>query len=284
VFFSLKDKKKLFRDLATFQGTRIKNKYKDWSFTILLIKPETIGNIGSIARLMKNFGFKKLILINPLVKKERIHGHEAQGYAMHGKDVLFSSKILEFKDPDSYILNLKNFLIKFDLIIGTTASGTRYTNLRRLAIFPHDLKFPTSRHPLKIAIMFGRESRGLTNTEIGLADIILRIPTSNDYPALNLSHACGIILYEIFKKIHVLEIGRGEKPVLLATREDREKLYSFIQDVTELLKIRTHKKGNVLFAFKNMMERAFISKKEASLMFGFFSKIKKIITRLNPYD
>ncbi|MHA1724038.1 MAG: RNA methyltransferase [Promethearchaeota archaeon] len=274
----------MFRDLTSFQGTRIKNEYKDWSFTILLIKPETIGNIGSIARLMKNFGFNKLILINPLVEREKIRGHETQGYAMHGKDILLSSKILKFKDPNCFILNLKNFLKDFDLIIGTTASGTRYTNLRRLAIFPHDLKLPSSLYPLKVAILFGRESRGLTNEEIELADIILRIPTSNEYPALNLSQACGIILYEIFKKIHVLEIGRGKKPVLLATREDRDKLYTFIKKVIELLKIRTHKKENVLFAFKNMMERAFISKKEASLMFGLFSKIKKIIEKIHPYE
>ncbi|GAH98095.1 unnamed protein product, partial [marine sediment metagenome] len=74
------------------------------------------------------------------------------------------------------------------------------------------MTLPISVEPLNIAILFGKESRGLTNEEISLADIILRIPTNSDFSALNLSHACGIVLYEIFKKINLLTIGRGDNP------------------------------------------------------------------------
>jgi TrmH family RNA methyltransferase len=141
-----------------------------------------------------------------------------------------------------------------------------------------------SKTPLEIAILFGKESTGLTNEEIELADIILRIPTSEKYPTLNLSHACSIILYELYKKVNNLKIGRGENPVVLADKKDRNVLYQIIQDLIQILKIHTHKKDNVLFAFKNIFERALISKKELSLILGVFSKINFILKNSKIYQ
>jgi len=280
----LKNKKKLFRDINSFQPTRIQEIYKNWTFTVVLIQPETFGNIGAIARVMKNFDFQTLILFNPKEKMEDIQGHEAQGYAMHGKDILLSAKIINVEESENHLLKLKNFLNQFDLILATTAKGRSFTNLRRLAIFPSDIQFPISKKPLNVAILFGKESRGLTNDEIELADIILRIPTDDSYSALNLSHACAIILYEIFKKNHVLEIGRGTKPVLIADREDRQNLFHILKTLIDQLKIRTYKKQNVFFAFKNLIERAFISKKELSLITGLFSKLESIVKELDLYE
>jgi len=135
--------------------------------------------------------------------------------------------------------------------------------------------------PLNIAILFGKESRGLTNEEISLADILIRIPTAEKYPTINLSHSCGIILYEIFKKINVLNIGRGEKPVLLADKEDRRLAYSFIKNIIEKFKMREYKEENTFFAFKNIFERSLMSKKELSLITGFFSKLDSILNNIN---
>ncbi len=138
--------------------------------------------------------------------------------------------------------------------------------------------------PLKIVVLFGRESRGLTNDEISLADIILRIPTGNDDPTLNLSHACGIILYEIFRKINKLTIGRGKKPVLVASRENRQSLYELIKILLEKLKIGKHRKENVYLAFRNILERSFMSQKELSLVSGIFSKISRFIDGLQLFE
>lgn len=170
------------------------------------------------------------------------------------------------------------------MVLATTAKGKRYTNIKRLAIFPEDLAIPNSLKPLKIAILFGRESRGLTNDEISLADILLRIPTGVNYPTLNVSHACGIILYEVFKKINKLTVGRGKKPVLLANREDRQKLYKLVKRILEKLKIRSHRKENVYFAFRNIYERSFMSRKELSLISGVFSKIYRFIDGLHLFE
>ncbi|MFX0073621.1 MAG: hypothetical protein ACFFAO_21295, partial [Candidatus Hermodarchaeota archaeon] len=109
-------------------------------------------------------------------------------------------------------------------------------------------------------------------------------PTSNKYSALNLSHACGIILYEIFKIINMINIGRGEHPVLVASRDDRLILLNIIKEIISKLKIRTHKEKNVFFAFRNLLGRSLISKKELSLILGVFSKVNMLLDDVNPYE
>ncbi|MFW9825973.1 MAG: RNA methyltransferase, partial [Candidatus Thorarchaeota archaeon] len=222
------DKKKLAEEVELFQETQLNKEYENLTFTIILIQPETIGNIGSVARVMKNFNFSKLIVFNPVNPVEIIQSYEAQGFAMHGKDILLNSEIIIVKNQKNYMNELTELLKKFDLVLATTAKGSRHTNIKRIPIFPEDLSFPISEKPLDIAILFGKESRGLTNDEIGLADITLRIPASDEYSTLNLSHACGILLYEFFKKLYIINIGRGKHPILLADRDDRCILYEFI--------------------------------------------------------
>ena len=278
------DKKKIKREINTFQETYTIKEYETLSFSVVLVQPEHAGNIGSIARLMENFNFKKLVIFNPIEEIEKIFSYETQGFAMHGKDILLDAEVITIQDQEYHLPTLKNYLKKYDLIIGTTAKGESYLNIRRLAIFPEDLIFPKSKTPLKIAILFGKESRGLTNEEINVVDILLRIPTGSNYPTLNISHACGIVLYEIFKKINLLTIGRGQHPILYANKEDRLTLYKFIDHLIEKLKIRSHKKENVFFAFKNVFERAFMSKKELRLITGLFSKINSIFSNIRLYE
>ncbi|MFW9881737.1 MAG: RNA methyltransferase, partial [Candidatus Thorarchaeota archaeon] len=239
------DKKKTKRKIKSFQETKRAQIYENLSFYVVLVQPEHFGNIGAIARVMENFNFKKLIIFNSLVPIENIMSYKTEGFAMHGKDVLFNAEIIEINNQQNHISEFRNFLRRFDYIIATTARGKRHSNIKRLAIFPEDFNIPTSVKPLKIGILFGRESHGLTNEEISLADILLRIPTGTNYSTLNLSHACGIILYEIFKKTHKLKIGRGIHPVLIADKEDRLLLFSIIKEIIEKLKIRSYKKDNV---------------------------------------
>lgn len=267
----------------SFQEIHHAEDYRNVAISVVLVQPEHAGNIGAIARIMKNFDFTKLVIFNPIETAKKILSYKTQGFAMHGKDVLMNSEIINIQDNEDYISKFKEFLKQYDLVIATTAKGKRYTNIRRLSIFPEDLHIPRSEKLLKIAILFGKESRGLTNSEITLADIILRIPTGIRYPSLNLSHACGIILYEIFKKINILDIGRGDKPVLLADREDRQFLLKIIKEISEKLKIRDYKKENVYYAFRNIFERAFMSKRELTLTTGLFSKVNDILKNLNLY-
>jgi TrmH family RNA methyltransferase len=278
------NKKKKYRALDSFQETRINENYENISFTVILISPESSGNIGAITRVMKNFNFNNLTIFNPLEDIDKIFSHETHGFAMHGKEVLLNAEVISFEKQEQHIGKLKEYLKSYDLIIASTAKGKSYTNIKRLAIFPEELRIPAPEKSMNIAILFGKESRGLTNEEISLADILIRIPTSNEYPTLNLSHACGIILYEIFKKITIVNIGRGKHPVLLADREDRLILYEFIDKLIQKLKIRNYKEKNVYHAFKNIFERSIMSRKELSLIIGLFSKLASILNNIELYE
>ena len=273
------NKKQQRKEISSFKKTQLAPEYSNLEFSIVLNKPEHAANIGAIARLMKNFNFEHLIIYNPIEKTEKIRSYHTQGFAMHGKEILFNAEILKIENQNDDLSGFEQLMNKFDIKIASTAKGMHYTNIRRLATFPADLNLPISKTLLKIALVFGRESHGLTNDELEMADFAIRIPSDEDYPTLNLSQACGIILYEIYKKIHTLEIGRGLKPVLLATRKDKQKLYNLIKFLTKNVKVRTYREENVLFAFKNVFERAFVSKKEFNLIFGLFTKLNSYLKK-----
>ena len=267
------NKKQQRKELSLFKKTQLAPEYSNLEFSVVLNMPEHAANIGAIARLMKNFNFEHLIVYNPVEKAENIRSYHTQGFAMHGKEILFNAEIISIKNQTDHLSGFKQLMNRFDIKIASTAKGMHYTNIRRLATFPAELTFPVSEKPLKIALIFGRESHGLTNDEIELTDIVLRIPSDENYPTFNLSQACGIILYEIYKKIHILEIGRGLKPVLLANNEDKQMLYKLIKSTIVNLQVRTYRKDNIVLAFKNILERAFVSKKELNLIRGVFSKL-----------
>lgn len=271
-------------DLDNFKETALSKEYKNLSFTVILVQPEHSGNVGSIARVMANFNFSNLILYNPIEKLEQIFSYETQGFAMHGKMILLNAKVIQSKNEGLHLSEFENILNQFDLVIATTAKGKRYSNIKRTGIFPEHLELPFSKNARKIAILFGKESRGLTNEEIELADIILRIPTYNSYPTLNISHACAIILYELFKKIHNINIGRGKHPMLLAERKNRKILLQTIGNVIQKLKVRDYKQKRVYFAFRNVLERSLMTKKEVSLIIGVFSKINSLLNNRNLYN
>ena len=174
--------------------------------SIVLIEVENPGNLGAIARSMKNFGLKNLILINPKCNHLSL---DAIKRAKHAKDILKNAK----KEKLSY-------LKKFHTVIATTSKlGTDY-NLPRSPITPEQL-VERINPKAKTAIVFGRESSGLVNKELELADFIITIPTSTIYPALNLIHAAAIIFYELSKKLSLKKVGEQITP---ASKQDKEQL------------------------------------------------------------
>jgi len=273
------NKKQQRKELLRVKKTQLAPEYSNLEFSVVLVMPEHAANIGAIARLMKNFHFEHLIIYNPIEKVEKIRSYNTQGFAMHGKEILFNAEIITIENQIDHLSGFKELMKKFDIKIGSTAKGMHYTNIRRLATFPAELSLPKSEKPLKIALVFGRESHGLTNDEIEMINFAIRIPSNEDYPTLNLSHACAIILYEIYKKIHTIEIGRGVKPVLLANNEDKQMLYKLIKSTIFKLRVRTYRKENIIFAFKNVFERAFVSKKELNLIMGVFSKLNSYLKK-----
>jgi len=237
---------------------------------IVLVEPSVPGNIGSTARVMKNFGFKDLILINP---RTEIKG-DAFRFAMHAEDIVENSKIFD---------SLEDFVPTVSFVVGTTAkiSTQRGTTNVRVAV---SCNHPSLNKILElqndVAILFGREEWGLTNEELEFCDMTVHIPTSEDYKALNLAQAVAIMLYS-------LSIRRKDnfKPKYKeANTKEKELLISWFSRLVEVIDIKEPKVEFLKRRFRNIISRAFISGREATSLVGVFSRSYKKITSLEKFE
>ncbi len=224
---------------------------------IVFVECETPGNIGFLARTMANFGLKNLILINPPALTP-----EAFYQATHGKYIVENAKI--YNSLDEFYQSLK---IDFK-VASTGVAGGSY-NLSRIPIRPEELG-KTINTNNKTAILFGREGNGLTNEEIEECDICVSIPTDPTYPILNISHAAAIIFYELFKNAHAYPVEGLEE----STAIEKEHVLKDMYDLIDSLDIPEHKKKNGFKSFKNIINRAFITGREAHTLKGILRRLK----------
>ncbi|MEA2070566.1 MAG: RNA methyltransferase, partial [Asgard group archaeon] len=230
---------------------------------VVLVEPEGPANIGSVARVMKNFGFKDLVLINP---QTSLTG-DSYKYAMHAKEILENHQ-----EYDS----LDDFLPKVTYVIGTTAqiiTDIGSTNAR-IAVRSDD---PSLKNVWSfdgdVAILFGRESTGLTNNEINLCDMTIHIPAAEEYYVLNLAQSVGIILYSLY--LHQLDPERIK--YRQAKRNEKEKLINFFAQAVSVLGFHQRKEEILVRRFRNIIGRSFVSGKEAVSLMGVFTRTYKRI-------
>ncbi len=231
---------------------------------LILMEPEKADNVGMIARAMKNFGFKKLRIVRPMFESF----DRALAAAMHAKDVVESAEVLT---------TLEEAREGIDLMIGTTARVSKYS-LDRRAIPIRDLA-KELRWDAVYGVLMGRESMGLTTEELAYCDVIATIPSSSEYPALNLANATSIFLYEFFLAFNDSSRFR-EKPV---SRELRDLLLNYIKDILEALELAEHKKRRALPLVRRIMERTFpcgVSNNEAMYLVGIIKAIREKLVKV----
>ena len=148
--------------------------------TVALVEPRYPVNVGHVARLAKNFGVKRLYLVNPKVDMS-----VATVYAAHAADVLESARRVSFGR-----LRREN-----ELLIATTAvRAVKRSNVIRRTVRPERIG-ELARAVRSAALVFGRDTTGLTNEEIGRCDVTTVIDTGTRYRTLNVGHAVAIALY-----------------------------------------------------------------------------------------
>ena len=228
--------------------------------SIVLVNPRTPGNIGAVARAMKNFGFKELILVKP--KCDHL-SKDAMDRASHAKDILKKAKIMEFSDV----------IGNFDHIVGTTSKiGTDY-NLSRCPLSPEQFaeKLDEIKGRTRFALLFGNESFGLTNEEIGKCDFIVAVPSSKSYPALNLSHSAAIILYSIYSRKGREKITKKIWPI---TNKEKVQIAKMVNDVLDNMVFETkERKDTQKKLWKKIAGKSFMTRREAYALMGFLKKI-----------
>ncbi len=234
---------------------------------VILVEPEKEGNIGSVARSIKNFGFKHLILVNPLVPLN----DEAMKYAVHAADVLEGAEIVRFPDGDETAKAsvLKSLFKRFDIVAGTSCKIFKERTVHRIPIeidaFIEDLSRVASLGSAKIAMVFGNERTGLPNYALNQIDQLVTIPTSDAYPSLNLAHAATICMYELSK---LLATGGARGEIALAPKLKQDVFLEYIDELVTLTRTPAHKVEKTRRAFKSMVARAHVSRRELFLMLG----------------
>lgn len=156
------------------------------NINIVLVEPTHPGNIGSVARAMKTMGLSSLVMVNP----KKFPHYEATKLAAGADSVL---------DQALVVGTVKEAIADATLVLGTSVRDRDVTwptqNPRQLAttVFSHIEKTSNA----KIAILFGRESSGLTNEELDFCRFQIRIDANPEYSSLNLASAVQIMAYEL---------------------------------------------------------------------------------------
>ncbi len=222
---------------------------------VILVEPKYAGNAGAVARVMKNFGFKNLILVNPAFS---LNEDECRKFAMHAQEIIDNAELLDSFDEA---------LEKVDYMVGTTSIESRDDKHHLRKVFlARDFAKEIYKMEGRVGIAFGREDYGLLNEEIKKCDLLVKIPTSDEYPSLNLSHAVCILLYELF-------VSKYEpREVLLADGREKEKMYEFFDEFLDAINYPVYKKENTRILFRRVIGRAMLSKWEYHTLMGVFKK------------
>jgi len=226
-------------------------------FTVILTEPKYAGNVGSVARAMMNFGFNDLVIVSPSFTIDA----ECRKMAVHAQKILDNALILKSFDEA---------LKHVDYMVGTSSIDTK-SEKRHLRKAVSLKKFAQQIYDMegKVGISFGREDYGLLNEEIKRCDILVKIPTDEAYPSLNLSHAVSIFLYEIYSSQPLQEENNESRR---AGRIEKETLYAHFDKLLDVINYPEHKKENTKILFRRIIGRAMLSKWEYHTLMGVLKK------------
>jgi TrmH family RNA methyltransferase len=235
---------------------------------VVLVRPKEDGNVGAVARLARNFGADRLIL----VASRAPVGSVARRRAMAGLPLLRSAvRAKTFEDAVG----------DADFVVGTTdlSTGRSNTYLRR-SVSPERLGEMVHGLEGRVAIVFGPEDNGLSREQLLRCDLLVHIPARREYPTLNLSHAAAIVLYAVHRSRGPSDPETTPAPELVELNGREKEL--FLARLGELL-ARTgypaHKRRGLILLFRRVLGRATPSEAELRMMLGLFKSYGRALDR-----
>lgn len=232
---------------------------------VVLVGPEEPGNVGFVVRAMANFGVSRLRIVGDDVREDQY----ANIFAVRAVEILHRAEIFD---------TLGEALSDVEAAWGATARKGSNHSVTRATTPLSELPDPT-RIPATVALVFGRESVGLTNDELALCDIAFTIPTSKEYESLNLSHALVVTLYEMYNR-YAEKPERRPTEIRAATREEREQAAYFFDELIDRTTIKDFRLPIAKQVFRNLLHRAFMTGREIATLTGTIRKIHKLVARL----
>ncbi|MGP8077767.1 MAG: RNA methyltransferase [Thermoplasmata archaeon] len=238
---------------------------------VVLVRPKEDGNVGATARVARNFGAERLILVAP---RARV-GSEARRRAMGGLALLTSA----VRSP-----SLAPAVEGADLVVGTTDLSTgRSTAYLRRSVSPERLGEIARTLEGRLAVVFGPEDNGLSREELALCDLLVHIPARREFPTLNVSHAAGVVLYAVHRARGPADPETTPAPEIVEMNGREKEL--FLVRLGELLartRYPAHKRRGLILLFRRVLGRATPSEAEYRMMLGLLRSVGTTLDRGVP--
>ncbi|MGH8132559.1 MAG: RNA methyltransferase [Steroidobacteraceae bacterium] len=229
---------------------------------IVLVAPSHPGNIGAVARAMKNMALSELVLVRP---KQFPHA-EASARAAGADDVLARARVVE---------SLPAALAGCGFIAATTSrERDQYFRVMDVRAAAPRIVHESRRAPA--AVLFGSERTGLTNEELEAAHCLLRIPASEAYRSLNLAMAVQLVAYELFRARGSAAAASAGGGVPLATAQEMQQLYAHFAQVLEEIEFRdrTRNGTHLMGRIRRLLQRAELDHNEANILRGVLTAVQ----------
>ena len=227
----------------------------------VLIKPQLPENIGFCARALKNFGFKKLDLVQP---KEKWPNRKAVATSVGANDILKKTKIYS---------DIKSAVNSYDIVYASSARK-RDINKKHLSFkqFIESIKKTKNKN---IGVIFGPEASGLSNEDITHSNYIFKIPVSKSFESINLSHSLILVCFELFKALKPGYLKKQKKLTDIASKKNFNTFFDFLENKLEKKGFFNpkEKKKTMLINLRNIFGRIELSSKELRILSSVFSKL-----------
>ena len=231
------------------------------NISFILHKPQLSENIGACARAIKNFSFKKLILINP---KPIFPNDKIFATSVGAKNIINQSKVYE---------NIEKALKDIDIVIATSA---RFRNKNIKHINLDDLKKIDFKK--KVGFLFGSEASGLSNEEVSYANYTLQIPTNPEFKSLNLSHSLIIIAQVVSSiiKMTTKPFQKSKKIKPASKKEIQSMINLCLSNLDDINFFKPKEKKPIMLQnLRNIFYKMELSDKETRILSSVFASLGK---------
>lgn len=227
------------------------------SISIILVEPQSPGNVGMVCRAMKNMGLANLRLVNPCP----IDHPEALMFAVSAKDLLAKAEIFP---------SLQDALADIPLSVATTRRHGKY---RQEIWSPQEIvaKIAADGGTNRAALVFGREDSGLTTEEVALCRWQATIPTSAEYGSLNLAQSVLIFCYELFGGLNTQAETESRET---APGEALESMYDQMERVLQKIGfLNPENPAHLMRSLRRIFSRAELDLREVAIIRGMISQV-----------
>ncbi|GAB4117795.1 MAG: RNA methyltransferase [Acidobacteriota bacterium] len=231
----------------------------------ILVRTQFASNLGSTVRVMKNMGFRRLILVRP----ECEVGIEARSFAMKGVEILDEARFL----PD-----LESVAREIGVLVGTT--GRFRGESRRLITCPELVEDLLPRlSNVQIGIVFGSEDNGLRREELRLCQWLVQIPTAPEYPVINLAQSAAIVAYHL----HLGLSGARRRAPAAALSAEVDSLLARAEDLIGRLRLPAHvAPARLLGRLRGIAARAQLDRADVNLLHGLLKQMQRQLSHAGP--